>query len=104
MEERTDGRWRREATIPGLKRSRLGRHHRVMPCLSWQASHVMNPRGILSPAAYVQAPPDQPDGKHRHAVMARMSKRNCNLQFSSGRGVRLRRLGVISEKGTGGGG
>lgn len=32
--------------IPGLKRSDR-RHHRVMPCLSWQASHVMNPRGIL---------------------------------------------------------
>jgi len=77
------------SAIPGLKRSDC-RHHRVMPCLSWQASHVMNPRGVLA-ASWIR------DSKRRHAVTARMSKRNCNLQFSSA--IRQETL-VISERPT----
>jgi hypothetical protein len=77
------------SAIPGLKRSDC-RHHRVMPCLSWQASHVMNPRGVLA-ASWIR------DSKRRHAVTARVSKRNCNLQFSSA--IRQETL-VISERPT----
>ncbi|KAG7204632.1 hypothetical protein KM043_005048 [Ampulex compressa] len=43
-----------------------------MPCLSRQTSHVMKPRGIV-------------DGKQPHAVVPPVSKRNCNLPFSSER-------------------